>query len=382
MKLQKYVSGLCAGLLLMGMTMPAAAEEDGNYAYRLLADGTATVVCSQPKLQEAVIPESIDGNTVTALAENCFSGCSELTSVIIPDTVTSIGSMAFYECAAVTELTIPASVTDIQPYAFDTMEGLLTFHVDADNPVYQDIDGVLFSKDGTELIKYPEARTETEYTIPAECTAIADWAFVGSRNLEHIDLQNVQTIGEDAFYYCVALQNVEIPEGVTELQGAVFGYCIAMQYITLPESLLEIGDNCFYSCTELRDVELPKQLKSIGNYAFFHCTSLKRLTLPRSLETVMNHAFGFYYDAEKEAELVQEDCVIYLYKDSIAYTYVKENEISYYLLSDNYKRIYIALITIVMAIIIGLLIAIAVVSKQLKEQRKRTEELKRKVGIR
>ena len=56
--------------------------------------------------------------TVTAIGDDAFCWCQDLTSVTIPEGVTSIGDRAFLYCYGLTSVTIPSSVTSIGDYAF------------------------------------------------------------------------------------------------------------------------------------------------------------------------------------------------------------------------------------------------------------------------
>ena len=63
-------------------------------------------------------------NSVTSLGNNCFAQCTSLTSVILSEGVTSIGNGCFYECTSLTTITIPESVTSIGSYCFRESSGL------------------------------------------------------------------------------------------------------------------------------------------------------------------------------------------------------------------------------------------------------------------
>lgn len=387
MHLKQYAAGLLSALTLTAMlsVLPAAAAGTETFGYQMLDDGTVAVVCKNPELAQADVPAMLDGYQVSALADGCFSGntaltsvtlpegllaigndafygCEALAEITIPDSVTTLGSYAFYGCSALTEMALSASVTEIGDYAFDTTEGITAFTVDADNAVYTSQDGVLFDKDLTTLLKYPEARPDKSYTVPSSCKTIADWAMIGTQYLEQIDLGHVTSIGEDAFYYCVGLKSIVIPEGITELKGAVFCYCTSLESVTLPSTLKSIGENCFYSCTSLTDITLPEGLEKIEGYAFFHCTSLKALTIPKSVKTLISNCVGYYYSEDAGGMAVQEDFTAYVTKGTPAYRYITSNEIAWKSAPTN--TIYYVLIGAAAVIIIGLIAGIIVVSRK------------------
>ena len=366
--LKKLISILSAGVLcsLVIPAFPAGAVSTEDYAYTVRKDQTAEIVCQNPDIVRAEIPEEINGYPVTALGKNCFAQCDAMTEVIIPDTVTDLGDYAFFGCSSLTEITIPASVTAIGDYVFDTTERLVKFEVDPDNPSYQSPDGVLYDKAGGTLLKYPESKPEASYAVLDSCQEIADWAFVGSVYLESLDLQQVRTIGEDAFYYCVALKEITIPEGITELPGAVFGCCAELETVNLPSSIKSIGDKCFYSCVSLKKINLPEGLQKMGEYAFCHCTELRALAIPESLVTVNTKCMGYLYDEESNDYKLQENITLYVYKDSAAWKYAATNHIAFELI-QNHDVIYIILIIIIVIVILILSFAIIKILKGRKE---------------
>ena len=97
--------------------------ETGNTKYDSRNDCNAIIETASNKLitgcQNTVIP-----NSVTAIDQNAFNGCSSLTSITIPESVTSIGYSAFKECSSMTSLTIPNSVTSIDISVFWGCSGL------------------------------------------------------------------------------------------------------------------------------------------------------------------------------------------------------------------------------------------------------------------
>ena len=119
-----------------------------------------------------------------------FFGCENLTDVTLPDSVTHIGDYAFYQCG-ITSMNIPAGVNNIAGTSFYGCV-LTHFDVSPDNPVYEQIDGVLFDKQQKKLLSYPSARTGP-YTVPEGVTSIAGYAFFKSDGLTTVTIPSSVT---------------------------------------------------------------------------------------------------------------------------------------------------------------------------------------------
>ena len=171
-------------------------------------------------------------NSVTSIGSSAFSGCTGLTNLIIPDNVTSIGDGAFSDCTSLMGITIPDRVDTIGSYAFTRCSSLSFIDVSTGNTSYCSVDGVLFSKDRTELISYPHGKAADSYVIPDSVTVIADSAFYGSANLT----------------------SITIPNTITEIGSSTFTGCTSLTDITIPGSVTSIGDEAFYNCSSLTDV--------------------------------------------------------------------------------------------------------------------------------
>ena len=114
-------------------------------------------------LTSVAIPDS-----VTSIGDWAFGNCQSVQNITIPDSVTSIGWSAFNFCLSLTNVTIPDSVTDIGDGAFSNCTSLTEINVSENNKHYTSEGGVLFSKDKTKLLKYPEGKKDKTYKIPNE----------------------------------------------------------------------------------------------------------------------------------------------------------------------------------------------------------------------
>lgn len=160
---------------------------------------------------EVKIPGTINGLPVVAIGDNSFAGCSTVTGITIPEGATTLGGFAFAGCSHLTHVSIPGSLTGItQNTAFGQCPLITSLTVDRANPSLSiSSDGVLFSKDRTTLIIYPNGKPESSYAIPDGVTAIQRGAFAWNHNLSRISIpKSVTNIGKFAFYSCSVLTKV------------------------------------------------------------------------------------------------------------------------------------------------------------------------------
>ena len=263
-------------------------------------DKTELIIYPKGKQGEYVIP-----NSVTSIGNGAFSGCTGLTSVTIGDSVTSIGDFAFSNCSGLTSITIPNSVTSIGNWAFNNCSKLTEINVDLENSNFLSIDGVLFNKNKTELIKFPVGK-KGGYVIPNSVTSIGDYAFSGCTGLTSITIPNsVTSIGDFAFSNCSGLTSITIPNSVTSIGEDAFYYCSGLTSITIPNSVTSIGNSAFFYCTGLTSITIPNSVTSIGDYAFRGCSKLadlrfedgeQSLSLGYNLESSSGTGEGLFYD--------------------------------------------------------------------------------------
>ena len=132
----------------------------------------------------------------------------------------------------------------------------------------------------------------TDITIPASVTKIGGWAFDGCDRLRSITIpSNVKSIGECAFRDCTGLTNITIPSSVKSIGWSAFLGCTGLTSITIPDTVTSIGQSAFCDCSNLTSVTIPKGVTEIGCITFMDCTKLTNVTIPKSVKTIGEDAF-------------------------------------------------------------------------------------------
>ena len=107
-----------------------------------------------------------------------------------------------------------------------------------------------------------------------------------------LDGRKVTEIGEKAFWYCLSLTSVTIPDSVTGIGEGAFVSCSSLASVTIPDSVTSIGDGAFLSCSSLASVTIPDSLTGIGDETFSNCMSLTSVTIPDGAANIGNWSFS------------------------------------------------------------------------------------------
>ena len=150
--------------------------------------------------------------------------------------------------------------------------------------------GVSYSADGMRLIKAPSDLKS--YQIKEGTKVICNEAFYWCEELQDIHIPNsVTQIGEDAFRGCSSLQSIHIPNSVNHIGYSAFEDCSSLQNINIPNSVTHIDRNPFCNCNSLQNINMSNSVTHIGSSAFYDCKALQNINIPNSVNHIGNSAF-------------------------------------------------------------------------------------------
>lgn len=301
--------------LLKDLVIPAEVEYLSGYAF-----------CGCKELETVVFEEGVKG-----IGNSAFRDCNALKSIILPESIIELDDSAFYRCS-VDEITVKnnysanninfgdfynhsplviigAKVDSIDILSFNAYELV----VDEENTTYTDIDGVLFTKDGTKLLYYPPYAGDTnDYVVPSSTKTIGSHAFSQKLEFNYFDSlrigENVTKFEEDAFYYSnsanTKICDLYLPDAedwcevtfinekanpITVSDNVYFNNLMLDSiYISSAEKICKFA---FYDLDSITSLGVADGVKSIGEYAFRNCDNLERIEISGSVKIIDRGAF-------------------------------------------------------------------------------------------
>ncbi len=241
--------GFSRCISLTNITIPASMTTISAWAFN---------GCSN--LTEVTIPE-----TVRKIQKGAFAYCNGLATVTINEGVTEMSESIFQQCIALESITLPKSLTTLDKNVFIQCESLQEINVAEGNTYFSSQDGVLYNYAKTTLLRYPEGKEGTTFTIPSGVATIGQTSFYSCKNLTSIDITSgVQTIDYSAFFGCENLASVSIPDSVTTIRNQAFAGC-AMTSVNISQYVTTIGSGAFMPNVDVNSyvVQFTPVLESI-----------------------------------------------------------------------------------------------------------------------
>lgn len=294
------------------------AVHSNEYKYKDLGDGTYELVkYSNPgSVKEVTIDYVVDEKTgkkdmnkpISVINEYAFNCDEVLNKINIGKTVKKIDGKSIYSCWWVTDVT-----------------------VDDANPYYCDINGVVYNKDVTEIVFYPNdhdrtLRLQNGYAEldkdGVQHSLLVDddgnemeelWGTTRKYNEAYYQNYNrltrtyvlpstVKTIGELAFAYS-NIVDLYIPEGVTHLENmAIFKNTVLVNIFSYKTDGT-VTDTSYKGIDGMSEIypSLPEGLEFIGSDALYYCRALNYMYVPASVKEIKHHAFwDACYKEDKE----------------------------------------------------------------------------------
>ena len=261
-------------------------------------------------IKKVIIPQGV--KTIDA---GIFMNCIALEEVALSNGLEKIGAYAFEGCSSLKRIFIPDTVKTIGVGVFEKCSALQEILVGENNRFYTSINGVLYSKDKSTLICYPEGLKIENMDFLNNVTRIDDYALAGHKELTSFNCadtilefgtgvfkncsslkkvkipRHFKNISNETFENCSSLEEIELLEGITSIEVNAFRGCRNLKHISFPQNLERINSGAFGDCESLENVDFPSGLKEISVSAFSGCKSLKFVEIPGSVEEIKSAVF-------------------------------------------------------------------------------------------
>lgn len=305
---------------LKSLTIPASIEKIGNRAFISCGMSTLTILPTESisvgTLAFGYCSNLTDIKTNSIGRGDPFIGCNEVNTIYLNmNKLQSLGNyLADYR--KLNKIIIGDNVSYIDIYYVNYENRLTSIIVDKNNKYFDSRDScnAIINTESNNLIIGCQSSI-----IPNNINKIGEYAFYRCKDLNSINIPDgVISIGPEAFYECSNLATVTISGSVTKIDSRAFFYCTNLASVTLPNSLTSIGGGAFYSCRSLSSVTIPNSVTNIGGSAFYGCTSLSNIIIPTSVIDIGENAFNstLWYDNLKDG-IIYINNVLYGYKGTM-----------------------------------------------------------------
>ena len=250
-----------AGSCLSSVILPEGLEEIGISAFNRCIN-----------IERVVLP-----NSVSTMGIWAFDNCTSLSSVTLSDKLSELKTHVFGNCKNLREIHIGKELNTIDGEAFYDCSSIMSFSVDEQSPYFTQDGGVLYTKDMSVLKIFPMALYVNEFRVPTGVKTIGEYAFQNNKNIKKIVLpESVTTIEKSAFNR-TAIQSINLPSKLTEIQMWGFANCKELESLILTEGIEVLSSHVFYNCEHLEYLQIPKSVKKIEDFALAGCKLLSEI---------------------------------------------------------------------------------------------------------
>lgn len=245
---------------------------------------------------EFVVSENISDSDLSSLFKNIEK--SNIGASTVDLSASSVTTMNAWLESKIESCTLPSGVTSLASQTFQNCGDLKEIVVSADNSSFTTVDGVLYNKDKTKLIRYPPSKEGSEFTLPDTVTSLAYGAFLSTKNLETINgLEQIQTLDSMVTFASMPKIKVLNLTGLTSSPPAYTFQNSSVEEVYLSSSVSSIGGNSFRGCSKLTKIHFatttPPSLSIYNDVAEFSgCNSNLKFYVPSGSKSAYTGATG------------------------------------------------------------------------------------------
>lgn len=237
--------------------IPSTTSSSGAAIYGNRSNGAN----SPGQTYSSKFTDVIIGSGVGEIGANSFSECHNLRTVVIPGGVTAIRASAFYGDNSMTFCGVPSGTGTIEYSVFTSCYGL-------------------------QHVSLPQGLETVGYSLFAGCNSL----------VSSVLPSGIGNVGNGLFSNCTALKSVVLPDGVSVggMGNMLYG-CSSIKRVSVPSgsevNRTGIGANFCYNCYSLEEAEIAEGVSIINGSVFANCRSLRRISLPSTVSTIRG-SFG------------------------------------------------------------------------------------------
>ena len=240
--------------------------------------------------------------TLIKIGINCFTYCNNLTKVTFHEGIKEIGGGVLVSCPLIKNLVLPSTIENMEAsFLYGTLENL---EIGGENAVFTSgengisniyaknmvirggtiEEGAFYSRDIESIIlsgtvKFPES-SKNQFSLCQKLTSIS----IGS---------GITNIPNECFYMCTLLDNVMLPDSVTEIGQSSFSSCSSLTSITLSKNIKKIPASCFGNCGfETFTISDDSGIEELGSSIFYNCSNLKTVYIGKNVKTIGGGGFS------------------------------------------------------------------------------------------